>query len=148
MTPLSLFPSLRIKFSTTERSINDSLGFSFGRFISKTKSHLRGVFGFKNYFKISKLIFKNANCSRGFGGFFKNGGLLTLVVGFPDIRIWFRNARQIPPRCATACNTQEKTAGGRWGILNKGQIWGKFEANFGATPALGVIPRPHRPPAH
>jgi hypothetical protein len=67
MTPLSLFPSLPIKFSTIERSISDSLGFSFGRFISKTKSHLRGVFGFKNYFKFSKLIFKNANCSRGFG---------------------------------------------------------------------------------
>ena len=25
----------------------------------------------------------------------------------------------------------------------KGQILGEFEANFGATPALGVIPRPH-----
>ena len=41
-----------------------------------------------------------------------------LLVGFPDIRIWFRNARQIPPQHAMACNTQEKTAGGRWGILN------------------------------
>ena len=27
--------------------------------------------------------------------------------------------------------------------VDKGQIWGKFEVNFGATPALGVIPRPH-----
>ncbi len=38
---------------------------------------------------------------------------------FPRYWIWFRNARQIPPRRATACNTQEKTAGGRWEILNK-----------------------------
>jgi hypothetical protein len=44
-----------------------------------------------------------------------------LLAGFPDIQIWFRNVRQIPPRraTATACNIQEKTAGGRWGILNK-----------------------------
>ncbi len=35
MTPLSLFPSLQIKFSTTERSISDYSGFSFSRFISK-----------------------------------------------------------------------------------------------------------------
>jgi len=32
--------------------------------------------------------------------------------------------------------------------IDKGQIWGKFEANFGATPALGIIPSPHQPPAH
>ena len=32
--------------------------------------------------------------------------------------------------------------------VNKGQIWGEFEANFWATPALGGIPRPHRPPVH
>ena len=32
--------------------------------------------------------------------------------------------------------------------VDKGQIWGKFEANFGATPALGVISSPHRPPVH
>ena len=32
--------------------------------------------------------------------------------------------------------------------VDKGRIWGKFEANFGATPALGVISSPHRPPAH
>ena len=32
--------------------------------------------------------------------------------------------------------------------VNKGQIWGEFEANFGANPALGGIPRPHRPPVH
>ncbi len=38
---------------------------------------------------------------------------------FPRYWILFRNARQIPPRRATDCNTQEKTAGGRWGILNK-----------------------------
>ncbi len=46
-------------------------------------------------------------------------GIANLLVSFPDIRIWFRNARQIPPWRATACNTQEKTAGGRWGILNQ-----------------------------
>ena len=44
-----------------------------------------------------------------------------LLVGFPDIRIWFQNARQIPPWRATACDTQEKRAGGGWGILNKPQ---------------------------
>ena len=32
--------------------------------------------------------------------------------------------------------------------VDKGQLWGEFEANFGATPALGVIPSPHQPPAH
>ncbi len=32
--------------------------------------------------------------------------------------------------------------------VDKGQIWGEFEANFGATPALGVISSSHRPPAH
>jgi hypothetical protein len=58
-------------------------------------------------------------------------GLLNLLVGFPDIRIWFWNARQIPPRRATACNTQEKTAGGRCGNLN--QRWGMVLRVGGCT---------------
>ncbi len=55
------------------------------------------------------------------GRVFENGGLRVadLLVCFPDIRIWFRNMRQIPPWRATNCNTLEKTAGGRWGILNQ-----------------------------
>ena len=32
--------------------------------------------------------------------------------------------------------------------VDKGQIWGEFEVNFWVTPALGIIPRPRRPPAH
>jgi hypothetical protein len=71
LSKINQFPAtgLPVEVKCTVRSDPSAilLGFSFGRFISKTKGHLHGVFEFKNYFKISKLIFKIANCSRGFG---------------------------------------------------------------------------------
>ncbi len=86
-------------------------------------------------------IFNNDTVPAGFpvhkmemaGRVFLKWWVANLLVSFPDIRIWFRNARQIPPRRATACNTQEKTAGGRWGILNKKVSWHWRDALFPRT---------------
>jgi hypothetical protein len=53
------------------------------------------------------------------GWFFKNGGLLTYMMVSHILNLVSERASDpSPTRYGTDCNTQEKTAGGRWGILN------------------------------
>jgi hypothetical protein len=57
--------------------------------------------------------------------------------------------RSIPSHCAARfqrlfhIGAASRARGAR--TVDKGQFWGEFEAKFGATPALSVIPRPHGP---
>ena len=58
--------------------------------------------------------------------FFKNGGLRYSNL--------VSECASDPPQRAMACNTQEKTAGGRWGILNK-----SYENEYSVPPQYEFV---------